>query len=350
MQSEYLTSSYTGMNGDINYLNNFNVNNYNLNPDASFHRHPSPTWNAVHSPIPAPMARVQSPPMQITPCSSPPLYSYNCPLFPIYTNGMVPMIPVMSPGPAHLRYTSPSPAPTNIAYVAGSPAPMMPAQSVNPQPVMFGLPSKLSSTIPMAPMFYATPSPDVCSDRGYSRESSPDSGCTYESVSSTESSLFSCSLPPVALPNHTATTQPPPAAVKSKKEVVELALSQVGQIFGKRMQIAGLRGEAVARIKVKTRPSLELIVDLLEFLDANTSIAAINCPKSTKKGKQHIRGFLVYLQMNSVQDVQQLKMLFDRFNSMHVNGDSLPFKQVEINPQSKAKNAQRAAKFTKKAA
>jgi len=121
----------------------------------------------------------------------------------------------------------------------------------------------------------------------------------------------------------------------SKKELVESCLNQIDQIFGNRVQTTGMRGPTVMRIKVKTRPALELIVNLLKALEQNCTITAISCPKSTKKGKQHIRGFLAYIQTNHVANIPRVQSVFDEFNRAHTNGEAAPFKTLEVNPQKK---------------
>merc|ERR1719189_876917 len=123
--------------------------------------------------------------------------------------------------------------------------------------------------------------------------------------------------------------------VISKKELVEYCLNQIDQIFGNRVQTAGMRGPTVMRIKVKTRPALELIVELLRALEQNSKIVAISCPKSTKKGKQHIRGFLAYIQASTVSEIANVQRVFDEFNRTHQNGEDVPFKTLEVNPQKK---------------
>jgi len=121
----------------------------------------------------------------------------------------------------------------------------------------------------------------------------------------------------------------------SKKELVENCLNRIDQIFGNRVQTTGMRGPTVMRIKVKTRPALELIVQLLETLEQNCTITAISCPKSTKKGKQHIRGFLAYIQTSSVANISHVQRVFNEFNQKHTSGEDAPFKTLEINPQKK---------------
>lgn len=120
----------------------------------------------------------------------------------------------------------------------------------------------------------------------------------------------------------------------SKKELVENCLNEIDHIFGSRVQTAGMRGPTVMRIKVKTRPALERIVDLLRALEKNCTITAISCPKSTKKGKQHIRGFLAYLQTTTVAEISRVQQVFDDFNASH-DGSGAPFKSLEVNPQKK---------------
>eukprot|EP00493_Phyllostaurus_siculus_P021159 UN21484 len=124
----------------------------------------------------------------------------------------------------------------------------------------------------------------------------------------------------------------------SKKELVENCLNEIDHIFGSRVQTAGMRGPTVMRIKVKTRPALEKIIDLLRALEQNCTITAISCPKSTKKGKQHIRGFLAYLQTSTVAEISRVQQVFDNFNASHMNGCDAPFKSLEVNPQKKNQN------------
>jgi len=125
------------------------------------------------------------------------------------------------------------------------------------------------------------------------------------------------------------------SSVISKKELVENCLSQIDEIFGNRVQTAGMRGPTVMRIKVKTRPALEKIVALLRTLEQNCNITAISCPKSTKKGKQHIRGFLAYIQTSTVNEIPRVQAVFDSFNRAHTTGEDSPFKTLEVNPQKK---------------
>merc|ERR1719232_1972212 len=115
------------------------------------------------------------------------------------------------------------------------------------------------------------------------------------------------------------------AGVISKKELVEYCLNEIDSIFGDRVQTTGMRGPTVMRIKVKTRRALE----------QNSSIVGISCPKSTKKGKQHIRGFLAYIQTSTVAEIAKVQRVFDEFNRTNQKNGEVPFKSLEVNPQKK---------------
>lgn len=126
-----------------------------------------------------------------------------------------------------------------------------------------------------------------------------------------------------------------PIAALSKKELVENCLNEVDRVFGSRVQTSGMRGPTVMRIKVKTRPALEKICGLLKTLEEQCQITAISCPKSTKKGKQHVRGFLAYLQASTVEETVHVQKVFDAYNLAHTSESVAPFKSLEINPQKK---------------
>lgn len=127
-----------------------------------------------------------------------------------------------------------------------------------------------------------------------------------------------------------------PVVPLSKKELVENCLKEVDRVFGSRVQTAGMRGPTVMRIKVKTRPALEKICGLLKTLEEQCQITAISCPKSTKKGKQHVRGFLAYLQAATPEETLHVQKVFDAYNLAHTTDAVAPFKSLEINPQKKS--------------
>jgi hypothetical protein len=89
----------------------------------------------------------------------------------------------------------------------------------------------------------------------------------------------------------------------------------------------GNRGENVVRIKVKTRNALENIVPFIDACNAKGLLTRVSCPISTKKGRQHIRGFLAYLECSDSAAVQQL---FSEYNE-----EFACFKPLDVNPPSK---------------
>lgn len=89
----------------------------------------------------------------------------------------------------------------------------------------------------------------------------------------------------------------------------------------------GNRGENVVRIKVKTRNALENIVPFIDACNAQGLLTRVSCPISTKKGRQHIRGFLAYLECSDSAAVQQL---FAEYNE-----EFACFKPLDVNPPSK---------------
>jgi hypothetical protein len=86
----------------------------------------------------------------------------------------------------------------------------------------------------------------------------------------------------------------------------------------------GNRGENVVRIKVKTRNALENIVPFIDACNAQGLLTRVSCPISTKKGRQHIRGFLAYLECADSSAVQQL---FSEYNE-----EFACFKPLDVNP------------------
>jgi len=89
----------------------------------------------------------------------------------------------------------------------------------------------------------------------------------------------------------------------------------------------GNRGENVVRIKVKTRNALENIVPFIDACNTQGLLTRVSCPISTKKGRQHIRGFLAYLECSDSTAVQQL---FSEYNEKFSC-----FKPLDVNPPSK---------------
>lgn len=117
---------------------------------------------------------------------------------------------------------------------------------------------------------------------------------------------------------------------KSKKELVDEALTELSNDFGLNFDTDGLRGQNILRIKVKTRVALENIVSFIRFCQQENLLERVSCPISTKKGRQHVRGFLAYLQTRNERDSDRVCELFDAYNAANNN----PFKAYQRNPKS----------------
>lgn len=117
---------------------------------------------------------------------------------------------------------------------------------------------------------------------------------------------------------------------KSKKQLVDEALAELSSDFGAAFDTDGLRGQNILRIKVKTRVSLENIVPFIRFCQRENLLCAVSCPISTKKGRQHVRGFLAYLQTRNEADADRVCELFEEYNALN----NSPFKAYQRNPKS----------------
>jgi len=126
----------------------------------------------------------------------------------------------------------------------------------------------------------------------------------------------------------TAMSTPP--IVENKKELVPRKLSELQSTFQERFTTSGLRGKDIFRVKCKTKPSLQNIVELLTTLDSRVYLKEVSCPASTKKGKRQKRGFLCYVKV----DVDQMPLVESIFNDFNVRKGH-PFNDIEVDPQRK---------------
>lgn len=129
-----------------------------------------------------------------------------------------------------------------------------------------------------------------------------------------------------------AAMSPPPSApvVENKKELVPRKLNELQNTFQERFTTSGLRGKDIFRVKCKTKPSLQNIVELLRTLDSVVFLKEVSCPASTKKGKRQKRGFLCYVQVE-VEHMSIVESIFNEFNQKKGH----PFNVIEIDPQRK---------------
>jgi len=101
-------------------------------------------------------------------------------------------------------------------------------------------------------------------------------------------------------------------------------------VFGAAYDNDGTRGENVLRLKVKTVIALEHIVEFISLCNNEGLIHSISCPVSTKKGRQHVRGYLAYIKGFSSASADRIESIFEKFNKEK----GFPFKTLHRNPAS----------------
>lgn len=116
----------------------------------------------------------------------------------------------------------------------------------------------------------------------------------------------------------------------SKRALVDSTLGWMESIFGDKYDNEGTRGENVLRLKVKTVIALEHIVNFISRCHDEGLIESISCPVSTKKGRQHVRGYLAYIKGFNASAADRIETIFEAFNQE--NG--FPFKTLHRNPAS----------------
>jgi len=127
-------------------------------------------------------------------------------------------------------------------------------------------------------------------------------------------------------------------ATMTKKDLVNSTLDYLYEVFGQNFDTEGNRGENVLRIKVKTRGSLEHICTLVEKCVSEKLVCQISCPISTKKARQHIRGYLAYIEAVSAEAADRVTEIFEEYNASVLVEDKNtgtmdhPFKGISRNP------------------
>jgi len=116
----------------------------------------------------------------------------------------------------------------------------------------------------------------------------------------------------------------------SKRALVDRTLGWMESVFGDKYDNDGTRGENVLRLKVKTVIALEHIIRFIELCHAEGLIESISCPVSTKKGRQHVRGYLAYIKGFSGASADRIETIFEAFN----RENNFPFKTLHRNPAS----------------
>jgi hypothetical protein len=267
---------------------------------------------------------MQLPQMQSNQYYDPSLLTYSVQqMQPMLNYGfMVPTQMPTQPSPPLL----PTPSPT-LSY-----APQLqyqPTRTVSPTPTYFDvygnqlIPVVVSNPTPTPTISYSPPQVHYSPSTSATTQSvSSDLFVPTEVCRSRRGSLSSCR-------SETGMSSPQPV-VENKKELVPRKLNELQSAFQERFTTSGLRGKDIFRVKCKTKPSLQNIVELLQTLDGIVYLKEVSCPASTKKGKRQKRGFLCYVKVE-VEQMALVKTIFNEFNEKKGH----PFNDIEIDPQRK---------------
>lgn len=124
----------------------------------------------------------------------------------------------------------------------------------------------------------------------------------------------------------------------NKKDLVHATLDYLYALFGANFDTEGNRGPNVLRVKVKTRGALEHISILVEKCVSEGLLSHISCPISTKKARQHIRGYLAYMEAVSDEAAERVIEIFEEYNASILVEDQNtklmehPFKGINRDP------------------
>merc|ERR1719392_194992 len=130
----------------------------------------------------------------------------------------------------------------------------------------------------------------------------------------------------------------------TKKDLVNDTLKWMYEVFGsEHFDCDGRRGPNVLRLKVKTRGALEHICPLIDRLVNEELVHHISCPISTKKSRQHIRGYLAYIEAVSGEAIDRIMEIFNKYNEILIHDCDgqleHPFKGLSRNPKKQEQKA-----------
>lgn len=217
--------------------------------------------------------------------------------------------PVFFPMPNFPVNNVPSLSPPMLSL---SPMPPQSAPMINVSSPPLMTPSRPPTQNPQTNHFLGSGLRDISRSRSASVASDSDSGendrTRYRSIS-----------------RESGTSEAP-----SKRALVDSTLGWMESVFGDKYDNDGTRGENVLRLKVKTVVALEHIVEFISRCHSEGLIESISCPVSTKKGRQHVRGYLAYIKGFSGGSADRIQTIFEAFNSEK----GFPFKTLHRNPAS----------------
>jgi len=236
--------------------------------------------------------------------------------------------------------------------------PMVPVLQIDSNGFIIPSPSPVSNfplfptSVPLVvPPISRSPSPAppdrrfVQSSSSQSLDASDSGSSRSSSVSSSvdtgfETKYFSDHRPKMGVYNTKKIPVPTFTAEMTKKTIVQDTLAWMKNVFGEdHFDCDGRRGPNVLRLKVKTRGSLEHICPLLNKLVAEGLIYYVSCPISTKKSRQHIRGYLAYIEAVSTDAINRIMHIFEDYNQILIRDCDgkleHPFKSLSRNPVQK---------------
>lgn len=117
----------------------------------------------------------------------------------------------------------------------------------------------------------------------------------------------------------------------TKREIVNVTLGWLSQIFQDKFDTIGNRGEFVLRVKIKTREALNHFCPFVEKCISEKLLHRMSCPISTKNGRKHIRGYLAYMEALDGKSANRILEMFHLYNQQH---DSVFAGEMVLNPKS----------------
>jgi len=252
----------------------------------------------------------------------------------------MPMFPVMQISREGVVIPSPSP-------VFPSPSPVSVQMFGQPIPLVVPAVSRSSSPCPPAEVFVPN-----CSSGSYYGSSSSGSNSASSSMEREfvkyDSREFvkheSSEAPKDAIVNVNNLAVPVFTEEMTKKDLVHDTLNWMNKVFGdEHFDCDGRRGPNVLRLKVKTRGALEHICPLIDSLVNEGLVHHISCPISTKKSRQHIRGYLAYIEAVSGEAIDRIMEIFNKYNEILIHDCDgqleHPFKGLSRNPKKQEQKA-----------